>query len=176
MICQTSDADESHFFLREDERFTNLVVYADELCLVEKENDIIDDIISWDIASFEARSPERPDWCFEMATGNSDKIIKLQNGLFIKRRLAEYGMDQCKPVLMPLLAGLDLIAMDKFQLSPATRYPRLVGSLMHLSNTARPEGTLAVQYLTECMHSRTADLSKAGVHLLGYMRGTLNYE
>lgn len=169
---ETSDADQSLYVLREDERFAILVLYVDEINLMGEDDDIISDVISRFKAKFGIRTSEGTDLFLGMTIENFDEKIKFHNGPIMERLLASYGMGQCKQNAMPLSAGLDFTTGDKTQLSLSTTYRRLIGSLMPLSNTVCPDITFAVQYLARFMHSPTAGFWKAGKHLLRYLRET----
>lgn len=77
MRCEKSDADQFLYVLREDERFASLVVYVDDICLVGKDDHIIDDVISRFEAKFKIRISERTDMCLVMTIENSDQKYQI---------------------------------------------------------------------------------------------------
>lgn len=82
-------------------------------------------------------------------TGDS---FKIQNEPMINRVFTFFEKSECKAVKTPLLAVLDLYLEDGKELEKTTSYKNLVGALMHLSNTVRPDITFAVKYLVRFMH------------------------
>lgn len=93
----------------------------------------------------------------------------------VERLLKYCNMTKCKSAETPLQARLKLSVDESEVLSHRTPYRQLIGSLLHLSNTVRPDISFAVGYLSRFVHQPTEELYRAAKHVLRYLR-ELRYE
>ena len=68
------------------------------------------------------------------------EIVRMKEGIWLSQRqyaldmLSKYGMDDCKPIFMPLDQNLKLMADEGQVLEDVTMYRRkIVGSLIYLT-------------------------------------------
>lgn len=147
------------------------IAYVDDISIVGRGSTQIDTVINMFKGEFQICISDSVDLLFEITIGDSDNKIKLHNNSFIERFLESYGMNKCKPVSGPLPAGLDLTADKTAPLSLAISYWRLVGSLMHLSNTVPPYICFATHRPARFRHMPTNALWKAEKYLMLYLKG-----
>lgn len=79
-------------------------------------------------------------------------------------------MEFCTLVSTPLPLRLNLCGTGVRSLHDATHYRDLVGSLLHLANTVRPDIAIAVGYLSRLMNQPTEGLWNTGRRILRYLR------
>lgn len=108
--------------------------------------------------------------------------IKLNQSLYIEDLLERFNMKNCKTANTPLEANVNQQVKD---LKPPTDseidemkekpYRELVGSLLYLANTTRPDIMFAVNFLCRfCENSRIMHW-KMAKHVLRYLQGTRDY-
>lgn len=85
-------------------------------------------------------------------------------------------MSDCKPVATPLADGLDLVKDTGSELKNYTPFRQLVGTLMNLGNTMRPDICYVANYLALFMHMPNSSLWVAGMRLLEYLQGAMAQE
>lgn len=90
----------------------------------------------------------------------------------IERLLKHFRMENCKPAITPLPAGLEQLHHPKNVLNDQTPHRELISALLHLSNTLRPDIFFAVKYLSRFMHNSTTALWNSAQPVLRYLRGT----
>lgn len=92
--------------------------------------------------------------------------------------LVFFGMKDCKPSRTPLPLGtclnkpLTSVDGEHDAFVGTTPFQQLVGCLLHLSSTTRPDIAYAAGYLSRFMQNPTVLLWKAGKQVLRYLKGT----
>ncbi|XP_057250639.1 uncharacterized mitochondrial protein AtMg00810-like [Beta vulgaris subsp. vulgaris] len=92
---------------------------------------------------------------------------------YIKDLLHDAGMTDCTVVSAPLPCGLKLFIDDGDLLTEPEIYRRLVGKLLYLGIT-RPDLSYCVQHLNQFVHSPRVPHLRAVLHVLKYLKGTLD--
>lgn len=98
-----------------------------------------------------------------------EKKITIKQQKFIEKLLIEFNMENCSSKRTPMEKG--------FQINPESQiidvpYRQLIGGLMYLSTTTRPDITFAVSFLSRFLDRPTAETCKAGKRVLRYLAGT----
>ncbi|CAL8152863.1 unnamed protein product [Prunus armeniaca] len=107
-------------------------------------------------------------------------ILQTNQGVFIhqskyaKSLLVKFGLEDCKPVSIPLPTGERLKKVDGSDLADEGLYRKIVGSLLYLTAT-RPDLMYAASLLSRFMTSPTKKHMGVARRVLRYVQGTLNY-
>ncbi|CAL9029386.1 unnamed protein product [Prunus brigantina] len=107
-------------------------------------------------------------------------ILQTDQGVFIhqskyaKSLLVKFGLEDCKPVSIPLPTGERLKKVDGSDLADEGLYRKIVGSLLYLTTT-RPDLMYAASLLSRFMTSPTKKHMGVARRVLRYVQGTLNY-
>ena len=105
-------------------------------------------------------------------------ILQTENGVFIhqskyaKSLLVKFGLEDCKPVSIPLPTGEKLKKIDGSELADESMYRKIVGSLLYLTAT-RPDLMYAASLLSRFMNSPTKKHFGVARRVLRYVQGTL---
>jgi hypothetical protein len=94
--------------------------------------------------------------------------IKLSQGQYVQRILAQYNMSQCKMKETPAIVGSQL-TKEGTPLPEDNQYPALVGSLLYLAVNTRPDISFAVGRLSRFMQNPTEEHMTAAKHVLRYL-------
>lgn len=124
--------------------------------------------------SFEVRVEVKIPTFFVFLFKNCGSPFKLHIAPTIIRTLKEYRTEDGKAVKTSLFQGLDLAADKSEKLTHETPYRQLIGTLLHLASTVRPDIAFALDYLSQSMHKSTKLLWKAVKNISRYMSGTKN--
>lgn len=110
-----------------------------------------------------------------------DGLISLSQRAYTKHILKRFGMEACNPKRTPLSPGLSLSA-STVPLSPTDQhfmqdkpYREVLGSIMYLMITTRPDLGFAVNILSSFASNPGPPHWHAMQHTLAYLRGTLDY-
>lgn len=171
---ESSWADPSLFSNSNNGFVVLVVVYVDDLLVTGNSDAGIEHIISELKSAFTIRT------CTDMGKFLGISIMKDAFGLklhhkgMIERMLTFFNMVDCNPSSTPMPVGTNLFsevnAMDFCESEKP--FQQLLGALMHLSNTTRPDISYAVSYLSRSMHKPTNYAWNSAKGVLRYLKGT----
>lgn len=98
--------------------------------------------------------------------------LKLNQKTYIEKLLERFGMSVCKVAKTPLDVGLKF--SDSANHDSTLPYQELIGSLMYLSVTSRPDISYAASFLSQYNSCYTAEHFAAAKRVLRYLKGTMN--
>jgi hypothetical protein len=108
----------------------------------------------------------------------AEHTISIKQTKYILDVLRRFGMSNCKPAKLPMDPGVKLSkAMSPTtpdEIAEANRFPyrEIVGSLMYLMITSRPDISFAVGQLAMYMNCHGSQHHAAAQHVLRYLKGT----
>lgn len=102
--------------------------------------------------------------------------IKLSQENRIDKLLDRFGMTDCKPVKSPMITNISSVneSCNNASINNVTRFPyqELIGSLMYLCVTTRPDISFAVSYLSKFNSCYTEFHWNQAKRILRYLKGT----
>ncbi|CAL9026844.1 unnamed protein product [Prunus brigantina] len=104
----------------------------------------------------------------------TDKGVFIHQSKYAKSLLVKFGLEDCKPVSIPLPTGERLKKVDGSDLADEGLYRKIVGSLLYLTAT-RPDLMYAASLLSRFMTSPTKKHMGVARRVLRYVQGTLSY-
>jgi hypothetical protein len=105
------------------------------------------------------------------------RTITLDQELYVTKALERYGMEQCKAVATPGVAGsaaADIesdAALSELKVD-VKQYQEMVGTLMYSAVSCRPDISHAVQQLAQAMQAPTSRDVLAAKRVFRYLQGT----
>lgn len=113
--------------------------------------------------------------------GNISKLLgmeikRIKTSIIIKQTeiidkiLLKFNMQDCKGISTPMEVGLNITKEEILLNIP---YRELIGSLMYLATTSRPDIAYATAFLSRYMHCPTSTLWSAGKRILRYLKQTI---
>ena len=109
------------------------------------------------------------------------RILQTDQGVFIhqnkyaKSLLTKFGLEDYKPVYIPLATSEKLKKVDGSELADEGLYRKIVGSLLYLTAT-KPDLMYATSLLSRFMNGPTKIHMGAAKRVLRYVQGTLSYD
>ena len=103
--------------------------------------------------------------------------VCLKQKHYIEAILERYGMEECKPVSTPIESNCKLSTPENANESEMRKYPykNLVGALMYLAVTTRPDIAYPVNHLSQFNSDYSIEHWTALKRVLRYLRGTTEY-
>lgn len=98
--------------------------------------------------------------------------LKLSQKNYIEKLLERFGMTDCKVARTPLPAGLKF--SDSVTCDSQLPYQELIGCLMYLSVTTRPDISFAASFLSQYNTRYKTEHFVAAKNVLRYLKGTMN--
>lgn len=141
-----SQADSCLYLLETEDFKIYLLLYVDDIIIAgNKVNKMLEIVVALQ-KKFKMKDLGELKSCLEI------KITKFENGLFLnqeiylKRLLKRFNMEDCKPVKTPM--ETKFINDSNQQIGDYKPYRELVGCLMYLTQTTRPDLCFAVNYFS----------------------------
>jgi hypothetical protein len=170
----TSDADPSLFLLSSPGgKRVMLLVYVDDCLIAGSKQAWVTETVTLIQTLFEARDMGVEDFLgMHIARDRATRTLHLHQRPYVTKLLSEYNLSGVAPLSVPLQSSLTAEG-DPLPAELHSKYPSLVGSLMHLANCTRPDISQAVSSLARFLKSPTSQHWQAALQLLRYLSGTL---
>ena len=174
-----SDADPSLFILQSVEGATvYLLLYVDDILIVSEDIASIEKTKSLLSAKFsvkdlgEARHFLGMQLSFQYDEGGVLKNIKLSNEKLVTDILESFDMTDCRTKSVPLDASWKLQKDVGDPLPSENRFRELVGGILYLANTVRPDLSHSAGLLARFSNQPTSTHLSAGMNVLRYLAAT----
>jgi len=157
-----------------------IIVYVDDLLLFSKSLDVIIKVKTILSQSFRMKDlgPVSEILGLKIERNPYSNTIKVSQEKYIREILERFYMKECKPVSTPFIPGLKLtrgnerIADDEKNKLEGVPYRELIGSLIYLSNTSRPDLAFAAGVLSRFSVNPRKEHWQAAKHVLRYLKQT----
>ena len=151
-----------------------ILVYVDDLIVAGEKLAGVEAVKRFVSAKFEVRDMgEVKDFIgMKVMRNRAAKTLTLSNPGHTATLLEAFGMDKATPNKTPMASGVKLTKTGEGLLPEGNRYAELVGSLLYLSTTTRPDIAFAVGVLSRFMSCPEEDHMRAAKGVLRYLRGT----
>jgi hypothetical protein len=174
-----SDADPSLFILQRVDGVTvYLLLYVDDILIASQDLKSVEEVKALLASKFavkdlgEARHFLGMQIEFERESDGTLRSVMLSNEKLVTDILDSFGMTSCKPKATPLDTSWRLQKDDGDPLPKENRYRELVGGILYLANTVRPDLSYAAGLLARFSNSPTTTHLGAGMNVLRYLAGT----
>ena len=155
-----------------------LLVYVDDILLASGDLAMIVKIRDHLLGLFDGRylGPATSFLGIAITRDRAKCIIKLSHKRMVTDMVHKFGMEHGNPRVLPLSPSVELSVATGDPLDTSIYpYRELVGSLMHLSVTVRPDISYAVGALSRYLASPTVVHWQAAKGVLRYLSGTAEY-
>jgi len=151
-----------------------ILVYVDVLIVAGEKLDGVNAVNCFVSAKFEVRDmgSVRKFIGRKVVRNRAAKTLTFSNPGHTATLLEAFEMDKSTPNKTPVASGVKLTKTGAGLLPEGNRYAELVGSLLHLSTTTRPDITFAVGVPSRFMPCPEEDDMRAAKGVLRYLRGT----
>jgi hypothetical protein len=174
-----SDADPSLFILNKTEGSGSyLLLYVDDILIFSQDMNVVKDIKSLLSSNFNVKDlGEARHFLGMQIKQERDEngvlvSITLSNEKLINDMLESFDVQNEKPKSTPLDRSMKLKKTEGKPLPQNNRYRELVGGVLYLSNTTRPDIAYSAALLARFSNCPTTQHWGAGIHLLKYLSGT----
>ena len=155
-----------------------LLIYVDDIIIATKSKAVCKDIKDKLLTAFDGRDlgPVTSFLGINITRDRGNRTLSMDQSHYIRELLNTYKMDGCKPKAVPMDPGLRLSVNDGKPLSLSNcSYGSLIGSIMYLAVSTRPDIAYTVGALARFMSRPTTVSMAAAKALLRYLAGTSDY-
>ena len=172
-----------YIYLRDGVRIL-MPVFVDDITLAGKDGAKIDFVVQELSKHFKLRDlgPTTQLLGMEIHRDRSKHLLSLSQSQYITNLLQEHGLQDSKPVSTPLNPGSRLSTsmspQNESEAAEMRQYPyiSLVGSLMYLAVTTRPDTAFAAGVLARFNSNPGLPHWQAAKHVLRYLKGTIDHK
>ncbi len=152
-----------------------VTTYVDDLLLFGKRQEV-DHMKKLIAAKFEIRDLGKATLVQSMRIKQMPKTIEIDQEMYSRQILTEFGMQECKGASTPLPICMKYDrATDEEILPPdeASRYRTAIGSFMYLVTGTRPDLAFATTYMSQFCSRPSRDHWNGVKHMLRYLKQTV---
>ena len=153
-----------------------LAVYVDDIVVASDQLDALNNFKSELSKTFNVKDLGTPSFCLgvNIEYNREERRIRLGQKQYIVSLLQRFNMNNAKEASTPLPSGFKDRPTTKGAELPDVPFRNLVGSLLHLATTTRPDIATACSCLTRRMSCYSLYDWKVAKHVLRYLKGTAN--
>ena len=175
--CTESQADCSLFHAVVNGDFVHILVYLDDMLIIARLKYSVQKIAELVSQRFEARvEAEVTKFLGIVIQQHKGRgHVKINSSLIIEGLLHKFGMEDARGSSTPLLLGTDLFTKDPSHADiDMSKIPhkQLIGSMLHLANTTRPEIAFSVGLLSRFLGDPWMQHWNAAKSVLRYLKKT----
>lgn len=167
------------FHARRGQDLMILAIYVDDLWLASTNKNWTEDMKKMLMKTFKMKYLGKINYGLgiEFVQNLNEGKIFMYQRKYTLDVLKRFGMENSKPVKTPLEVGIKLQKPDKVDQDEIKKFPyqRLIGSLMYLAVSTRPDIAFAVNSLSQFNNCYTQEHWTAAKRILRYLKGTLDY-
>lgn len=174
--CQS---DTCVYVMRKGQNINIIAVYVDDILLAFSDESALRKIKQEICEQFDVVDKGPVDYFLGMEIRREGSKICLSNKLFIRELLQDHRMNETRNCYTPLDPGQKFSRCEDCSscaLVDAKGYQSLIGSLMYLGITTRPDITHSVNKLSQFNVKPHREHLKAAKHILKYLNSTINFE
>ncbi len=163
------------FTLKNSEGVLYITVYVDDIVLISNNNHLISWFKSSINKKFEMTDQNELHWLLGMKIerNRSKKTISISQISHIQEILKRWGLSDCNPCSLPISPGIQMHKDQDHKLDSNSDYRSIVGSLLYLSTTSRPDISTAVSIASRYLEKPASSHLKLVKGILRYLRGTI---
>lgn len=167
------------FSKKEGDKILLILIYVDDLLLASNEPEWLNIIKSSLSQSFDMKDlgPVKRCLGIDFHQNLEKNQIFLSQRNYAESILERFGMAQCKPASTPMETNCKLAPPPVKDEKAMSKYPyqRLIGALMYMAVTTRPDIAFAVNYMSQFNSNYNEDHWKSAKRILRYIRGSTDY-
>ena len=178
---QKSALDPAYFYRRiGSAQALHLLMFVDDGRTATKTKQVYDDFLRELRTHVDITVPSRLDFVgIRVDRDRKKRSISLSAPQYAKALVHKMGLDDCRPVSIPMADDIRLRAGEPHEILPSVevkRYQMYVGSAIFLVQTVRVDLAYAVGQLCRFMHAPTQKHMDAVMQVGRYLKGTENFK
>lgn len=166
------------FVARKGERMILITIYVDDIILATNDDAWLCVIKKQLSSAFEMKDMGKINNCLGIEFSRDEEHrVYLNQNMYLNKVLDRFGMSECKPTITPIDVNVKLEKPECINNDVMNQYPyqSLIGALMYLAVTTRPDIAYAVNYLSQFNTNYDIEHWKGAKRVLRYLKGTSNY-
>lgn len=166
------------FICEKDGKCVIIAVHVDDIIMASDDEEWMNKIKRSLSNSFEIKDLLRINRCLSIEFSQDENYcVSLKQKCYTEDILMRFNMDNCNPVETPMEINCKLLKNERENEEEMRKHPyqSLIGALMYLAVTKRPDIAFIVNDLSQFNNSYDTSHWNAAKRVLQYLKGTLNY-
>ena len=152
-----------------------ILVWVDDLIIASNSEKSLGDTKFSLCQTFKMKDLGRLNWFLRIEFNFEDDCIKMNQSKFIRKILTKFKIDDCNPKLIPCDVGINKSNFEESpELPDGTLYRNIVGSLIYIMTSTRPDLSFIVSKLSQHMAKPSQCHLSMCKFVLKYLKGTVN--
>ena len=157
-----------------DDSLTVIVIWVDDLIIASSSMDTLMNVKRNLGVRFKMKDLGRLSWFLGLEFNYQDGVIMMNQSQFIKRVLRKFNMENCKPRFTPCETGTNKISEDESQPADVRLYREILGSLVYIMTSTRPDLSYSITKLSQHLDKPTLMHLNDAKHVLRNLKGTVD--
>lgn len=150
--------------------------YVDDMIVLADDETIMNSFKKFISSKLTIKDKGQIDFFLGLKVRFPDEGITIDQSLAIEELAAKYQLDKAKPESLPIATGMMWkIDEDDVPLKFCTEYMSIVGSLLYIANTSRPDIQFAANMLCRFMANPCQKHIQAARRVVAYLNSTKHY-
>lgn len=176
---QPTGQDPCLFISRRKNRVMIISIYVDDILIATNDTNWLKNTKHSLAESFEMKDLGPVNYCLgiEFQQDETDHSVCLTQRQYTEAILGRFGMQDCKPAKTPIDTNVQLTKPSQANERIMKQYPYqcLIGTLMYLAVTTRPDIAYAVNFMSQFNTNYSVEHWMAAKRILRYLRGTADH-
>ena len=171
-----TNADPCVYQLRKEEDIILIAIYVDDIIIASRSVSGIEKLKASLAQEFDVKDLGEINYCLGIEFSRSGNGIALYQSGYVRDVLDRFGMTESNAVKTPMDSNVKLVKPDKDVASKTTEMPyrELIGALMYLAVSTRPDIAFAVSSLSQFNDCCNETHWTAAKRVLRYLKGTMS--
>ncbi|WVZ52934.1 hypothetical protein U9M48_003933 [Paspalum notatum var. saurae] len=151
-----------------------LCLYVDDILIFGTDIDVINEVKSFLSTKFDMKDLGEADVILNIKLIKDESGITLSQTHYVEKVLSRFGYIDSKPSPTPYDPSVTLKKNKRIGVNQL-KYSQIIGSLMYLASTTRPDISFAVSKLSRFISNPGTDHWHALERVMCYLKGTMSY-
>ncbi|KAM1495899.1 hypothetical protein ACFXTO_030567 [Malus domestica] len=169
-----NESDKCVYIKSNDKTCVIVCLYVDDMLIMGSDKDVIYKTKKMLNSSFDMKNLGQADVILGIQIKKNSEGYVLTQSHYAEKILRRFGQFDCKPAATPFDAGCKL-EKNKGDAISQLEYSQVIGSLMYLMNSTRPDLAYAVSRLSRYTSNPAQEHWDALVRVLRYLKNSLDY-
>lgn len=169
-----SKEDPCLFYAKDEDKFIYCAVHVDDVITVSSDDGFERLYMDRVKRYIDLKDLGEAKEVLEMQLRQDEGKIFVHRRKYIQKMLILYGMEECNTVTTPIDPNVNMDKCDGSESTDIKEYQELLGRLMYLSVSTRPDLSFALSNLSR-FNNEPKVMQMALKRILRYLRGTINY-
>ena len=165
------------FVRKTDKDILYILIWVDDIIIAGSSIEIVDEFKTSLANRFKVKDLGPLKWFLGMQFDITDKVISMNQSLYVKNILTRFNMTDCSPRTLPCDPSVyTLLEQDSDPFENPKQYQELVGSLIYLMTGTRPDIAFVTTLLSRFMQKPTKMHMTLALGVLRYLKYTPHFD